>query len=345
MTHQTGNFRKFSRAGLAIDPIHVGTGGSRLGSVDHTIVRDPISKIPKIPGSTLAGMIRSYAAMAKEKYPNCAGLGQPKADGSGGHCGEPTCPICTTFGFSKDEGFAGLASFSDMSVLLFPVATREGPVWVTAPIALRFTDHRDLQDLYALEKEAIHFLSKKEIRTDKPLNLGWLLFEVKSDWGKGASIQDFLFRLKVPDYIISKTVVVSDKVFQHVINSNLEVRTSVSIDPTTGAAEKGKLFTYEALPRGTVLYWDVTVRNPQHFLIRGEEIKLKEDTEQKTEIKDVCNVVSSAHPYLESLGLGGMVTRGMGRLRVLESDCSDASTNTEAPSGDDNDRKDSMGGR
>jgi len=37
-----------------------------------------------------------------------------------------------------------------------------------------------------------------------------------------------------------------------------------------------------------------------------------------TSPEDVRDVVSDAHPYLEHLGIGGMGSRGMGRLRVLE---------------------------
>ena len=47
------SFKPFSFAGMALDPIHVGTGGARLGRVDNTIVRDPVTRIPKIPGSSL----------------------------------------------------------------------------------------------------------------------------------------------------------------------------------------------------------------------------------------------------------------------------------------------------
>ena len=32
------SFKPFSFAGMALDPIHVGTGGARLGRVDNTIV-------------------------------------------------------------------------------------------------------------------------------------------------------------------------------------------------------------------------------------------------------------------------------------------------------------------
>jgi CRISPR-associated protein Cmr4 len=95
------------------------------------------------------------------------------------------------------------------------------------------------------------------------------------------------------------------------VNSNLEVRTSVAIDPATGAAEEGALFTYEALPRGTVLFWEVTCRNPKHFKINQDDVKAVGSPEK------VRDVVTDAYSYLEHLGIGGMGSRGMGRLRVL----------------------------
>lgn len=301
------SFKKYPRVGLAIDPIHVGTGGSRLGRVDNTIVRDPVTRIPKIPGSSLAGVFRAYAAMAKGKYPDCAGQGQPRSDGSGGHCAKPDCPICTVFGFARGNvgGFAGLAAFSDGHVLLFPVATREGPVWVSSPSALRVVealrDFRDVTDnaLYR-QKDESH-----------PLNLGWLMLPVRewpNDW---PDVGGALAELGVPNYVCDRLGILSDKLFSHVVNSNLEVRTSVAIDPATGAAEEGALFTYEALPHGTVIYWEVTCRNPKHYKVNNGPVIAVQDADA------VNAVVSEAHEYLEHLGIGGMGTRGMGRLRVL----------------------------
>ena len=117
---KTKAFETYQFAGMALDPIHVGTGGTRLGRVDSTIVRDPVTRIPKIPGSSLAGVMRAYTAMAKEKYPHCAGLGQPERDGAGGHCGQADCPVCTVFGFAKGIGPVGIRStcVHDMQVLL-----------------------------------------------------------------------------------------------------------------------------------------------------------------------------------------------------------------------------------
>jgi len=60
------SFQKFPTIGLAVDPIHVGSGGARLGRVDNAIVRDPVTLVPKIPGSSLAGVYRAYVAMDYE---------------------------------------------------------------------------------------------------------------------------------------------------------------------------------------------------------------------------------------------------------------------------------------
>lgn len=318
MTDTNSSFARYQYAGLALDPIHVGTGGSRLGRVDMTIVRDPVTRVPKIPGSSLAGVLRAYAAMAKGKYPECAGQGQPRPDGTGGHCGKPDCPICTVFGFARGNagGFAGLAAFSDAHVLLFPVATREGPVWVTCPNALRMLEGIQSEaEALRLDNEAIYRANEGH-----PLNLGWLMLPVRKldGWEK---IKEKLSKFDVKDKfyvkekltkIIQTLAIVSDKLFGHVVNSNLEVRTSVSIDPATGAAEDRALFTYEALPRGTVLAWDVTCRHPKHFKIKQAEVTAVSNPEA------VRDVVAEAFPYLKYLGIGGMGTRGMGRLQVLK---------------------------
>lgn len=316
------SFSCFRHVGLALDPIHVGVGGARLGRVDLSIVRDPVTKIPKIPGSSLAGVHRTYVAMAKNKYPDCAGLGQPNAAGAGGHCGDRNCPICTVFGFAKGKdsvtGFAGLAAFSDAHVLLFPVATREGPLWVTSPEQLRIAGLPVPEDM---ESDAIYC----EKESSQPLNLGWLLLPVKASL-KHSGVKSGLEGLAVSEYVRNRFGMVPDKLFGHVVNSNLEVRTSVSINPETGAAEDGALFTYEALPRATLLFWEVTCKNPEHFKIKNEDIKAVNDK------NSVYDIVKEAHLYLEYLGIGGMGTRGMGRLRVLKSDAScDHSVESEQP--------------
>ena len=310
------SFKTHRITGMAVDPIHVGTGGGRLGRVDQSIVRDPVTQVPKIPGSSLAGVYRAYCAMHQQSsrptrqvdgkpkpyYPDCAGQGQPDQQGKGGHCGQRDCPICTVFGFARSAGggFAGLAAFSDAQVLLFPVATREGPVWITCPGATR---------LIGTEINGLNDARVYRSTNGQPLNLGWLLLPVE----KLPDGDDPKQRLDstIPGFIGDHLAVVSDKLFSHIVNSNLEVRTSVSINPETGAAEGGALFTYEALPRATVLLWEVISKNPAHFKVGDAAVSAVQD------MNGVFKVVEAAHPYLECLGIGGMGTRGMGRLRVL----------------------------
>jgi len=331
MTKDNKSFETFTFFGMALDPIHVGTGGTRLGRVDNTIIRDPVTRIPKIPGSSLAGVMRAYVAMHYENgrniqkrekpyYPDCAGQG----GGDSGHCSQADCPVCTVFGFARgmdsDSGFAGLAGFSDMHVLLFPVASQLGPQWITSPMALRQTGIAEFSKLGDLpEQEVIYCKTDKEESVQSSLNLGWLFLPVKTDWNKLDNIIRKISTLCVPDYIVNHLGVVSDKLFAHIVNSNLEVRTSVAIDPATGAAEDKALFTYEALPRGTVLVWELTCRNPRHFKINKNDITVVKSPEE------VKNVVAEAYSYLEHLGIGGMGSRGMGRLRVLERKDSSAS--------------------
>lgn len=313
------NYKKFIQLGLALDPIHIGTGGARIGRVDLTIVRDPVTHVPKIPGSSLAGAYRTYVAMYFEEkrsqnfpdrdkpfYPDCAGLG---LDEEHGHCRRADCPVCTIFGFARgagqEGGFGGLAAFTDAHVLLFPVPTRRGPMWVTSPIVLEMIG----LTVNGIDGQAVYL----DEDPSNPLNLGWLLLETQQ-CSQMNNIKRHLESLGAPDYIRSRLALVSDRLFAHIVNSNLEVRTSVSINPETGAAEEKALFSYEALPRGTVLYWEIIAKDPKHFRIRGQNITAV------TSPDDVHDKAKQAHPYLQHLGIGGMGTRGMGRVEVRYDD-------------------------
>ncbi len=316
------SYKKFTQIGVALDPIHVGTGGASIGRVDLTIVRDPVTQIPKIPGSSLAGVYRTYVAMYYEEqrqqqrqsgqqvrekpfYPDCAGLGLHE---NRGHCRQHDCPVCTVFGFARgagqEGGFAGLAAFTDAHVILFPVPTRQGPMWVASPMAMEWMG----LTANGVDSEAVYVE-----QPGNKLNLGWLLLETQPCSEMG-NITSHLASLGVPDYICNRLALVPDRLFAHIVNSNLEVRTSVSINPETGAAEDKALFSYEALPRGTVLVWEIIARNPPHYRINGQSITAVSSPD------DVHEKAKQAHPYLKHLGIGGMGTRGMGRMEVVYED-------------------------
>ncbi|ACB08673.1 type III-B CRISPR module RAMP protein Cmr4 [Thermotoga sp. RQ2] len=302
---------------MTIDPIHVGTGGTRLERVDLSIVRDPATKLPKIPGSSISGPARAYTALETKKYRweengreySCAGRG---GEGGEKHCGmvNPACPVCVPYGFSKGTGnsLQGLAQFFDAHILLFPVASMIGPVWVTSPLALEAYEIADfLEDRF--------YPLGKQVEARENLNFGWIMQEkAKDNLEKIDQIKKKIPE-EIPEFIKQRVVLVSDTVFPKIVNSNLEVRTSVSIDPDTGAAEEKALFTYEAIPRGTILKFDVVYNSGEFFKVGDKDLKLQDG--RNVDIQWVKEQVEEGLKLFEVLGIGGMNTRGMGRVRVL----------------------------
>jgi len=299
---------------MTLDPVHIGTGGYRLGRVDLSIVREPGTRVPKIPGTTLSGAARAYAA-SQYRSLDCAGQKD--------HCGQSTCPICYTFGSLKEteEGgekktiaHSGVINLFDAHVLLFPVHSMAGPVWVSTPQRLReagFTvndappDWKPERSLFTWER-------------DDDLNLGWLMVE------KGSRIN-----VEAPEKwrdaerwrtVKEHIVLVQENLFEQVINSNLEVRTSVSIDPQRGAAEEGALFTYEALPRATFLVTEVVLDDYRDGLENRPfpAAKTKDgDDLPGGSWNDSLEVVKAGLRLAEWLGVGGMGTRGFGRIAIV----------------------------
>ncbi|HEC35023.1 MAG TPA: type III-B CRISPR module RAMP protein Cmr4 [Anaerolineae bacterium] len=283
---------------MTVDPVHIGTGGMRLGRVDLSIAREPGTNLPKIPGTSLAGAARSYAAMRYGK-PGCAG--------QGGHCGNAACPICYTFGSARgaEGGNAGTVSLADAQLLLFPVYSMAGPVWVTTKVRLE-------QAGFSVTAPA---LNREQFATtlsdwEKPLNVGWLLLEhasgdVNISHPRGQTIPNW-------EDVAGRMVLVEDSLFSQIVNSNLEVRTSVSIDPLTGAAKEGHLFTYEALPRASWLWCDVVEDDYRPHKFPAEDGKAQELGHTRP-----LDVVRSGLALAEHLGIGGMGTRGFGRIKPM----------------------------
>ncbi|HOM97908.1 MAG TPA: type III-B CRISPR module RAMP protein Cmr4 [Acetivibrio sp.] len=282
----------------AIDPIHIGAGGYRLGLVDNTIVRDPATDVPKIPGSSIAGVTREYYtiyAMENE----CTSQDEAKKR----KCAEDEAK--KIFG---DENKKGTLRFYDGQIILFPVSSQEGTVWITTKELMEYwfdeAKNEDSSNInipqkvcdkaYYIVKENKDSSHLKQGNKDSSyLKLGWLFLEtekVDSGCPKRLALR------KEIDSWTGDIVIISEKLFSHIVNDNLEIRTSVKIDPSTGAAEPGKLFTYEAISRGTVF---------------GFEIGVDKDD------KVVTGILNNVSPYFEFIGIGGMGTRGFGRLELF----------------------------
>jgi len=298
---------------MTTDPVHIGTGGYRLGRVDNSIVREPGTRVPKIPGTSLHGVARSYAAMQYES-PLCSGQGQTK-EGRSGHCAQDSCPICYTFGYlqrptdnaseEKTIAYSGVVSIFDAQVLLFPVHSMAGPVWVSTVARLReagFTVDKVLDD-WDVGAALLTWT-----RTD-PLNLGWLMVNVA---GQATVAAPNKWRdTERWEAVCGHLVLVQESLFSQVVNSNLEVRTSVAIDPERGAAEDKALFTYEALPRATFLTAEVVLDD-----YRGK-FPADQDKAKALGWTSPLDVVKAGLRMIEWLGVGGMGTRGFGRLAIV----------------------------
>ena len=365
---------------IATDPIYIGTGGYTIGRVDNTIVRDPITKIPEIPGSSVAGTWRYFVALKliseiKDYQPDfediknvsldneennnkkslsdklkeynwknineanekdgksfnkledwikfegnqiakitcagqdnvpTAGIEAPDAknkEGQTGHCGH--CIVCKAFGYSKkDKSWQGMLFFSDLNILFFPVYTRFGVKWISSKRILKAAGLLLNNNFEESTQEIVFVQEKIEEEKEKGyINLGWLNLPYKIE-----KLNIDLDKVKSKDFELKPqdVIVVSDSLISQIINSNLEVRTSVSIDPITGAAKEGALFTSEAIPRGTIFYGEIRVFDRNN--LNNENLPSKEY---------IWQALEDTKHYYETLGIGGMTTRGFGRMKIL----------------------------
>jgi CRISPR-associated protein Cmr4 len=300
---------------MTLDPVHIGTGGYRLGRVDNTIVREPGTNLPKIPGTSLAGAVRSYAAM---RY------GKPEATGR--HLKQSNeqkkdCPIVYTFGTATETGGGqrGKISIGDAQILFFPVHSIAGPVWVSTKEILEEAGFQSKNADNVNDETA--FTSLTEERDN--LNLGWLLLKIKNGLNVIPPDKNIISK-KEWKAISSGIVLVSRKLFPQIVNSNLEVRTSVAIKPETGAAEERALFAYEAMPRATWLWCDIIQddylgnlggfpKTDKQF--KGGEENVGEPLGETWE--KPLDVVKSGLELIEYLGIGGMGTRGFGKMKQI----------------------------
>lgn len=305
---------------MTLDPAHIGTGGYRLGRVDNSIVREPGTRIPKIPGTSLHGAVRSYAAQLYET-PEAAGQSQDKV------ADPDKNPVCYTFGYikKKQEGdetkaYSGVVNIFDAHVVLFPVYSMAGPVWVSTPerlIDAGFTfEADDNRKLSEMQDPGAAMLTWD--RQDA-LNLGWLMVTVAGKVTVEAPVQ-WQNELRWKN-IKDKIAIVNDTLFSQIVNSNLEVRTSVAIDPKRGAAEDKALFTYEALPRAAFLTTEIVLddyreawplaENAQSQTAKGNRLP------GNAKWSGPLDVVSGGLRMIEWLGVGGMGTRGFGRIAIV----------------------------
>lgn len=292
---------------MTLDPIHIGTGGTNLGIVDNTIVREAGSNIPIIPGTSISGAARMYAAMFMGDL-DAAGSKKPKSTEN---------PVSYTFGYingsSKEQtSKAGVVSFSDARIVLFPVYSSEGTIWVTTRAMLNEIG-LDVKGLSPVDEEKAYHLGGTD--ENSKIKIGWLYIDVENLAVEKSKL-DGLAGKSEWQLLEQKIYMVSDKLFTQIVNDNLETRTSVAINSETGAAEDQALFTYEAIPRAT---WLISKVIQDDFKSTGFRTAM-ENCQVNDRVKDwksPMDVVKAGFKVIEYLGIGGMTTRGFGRMKII----------------------------
>jgi CRISPR-associated protein Cmr4 len=267
------------------DPLHVGCGSYAIGKVDLPVIREPGTHLPYIPGSAISGVTRSVMTLRenqqsdrkKKCYPGTGALANYE------HCRLPYCPVCTIYGYS-DRGKTfqkGCCIFSDAQLVFYPVyENRRGPIMVTTDL---------LAEKLKLLTGGAHIEKENEI----------ILSEWNSLQGKNIELDS---DLKAAMGNLRQTYLVSERDFSLLVNTGIDVRTSISIDYQTGTSMEKALFNYEAVPREAYFMMELTIMDPRL------------DNKCAPAVSELVCKLEDALSDLSWYGIGGMNTRGLGRL-------------------------------
>lgn len=286
-----------------VDSVHIGSGGYRLGRVDNSIIREPSTRIPKIPGTTINGAARFFADFIFQKNGKDTGTCAGSFDEEKSCLNPEECPVCYTFGYTRakkgkhpeDKASMGTVAFSDAQIVLFPVYTFSGVYYITTENILQ--SYFNLLDIKLQDNNSVITNNKSG-----KINLGWLFLNAVQN----NNLNKLKEKISSINSNINNFAVVSEKLFSIIVNDNLEVRTSVSIDPETGAAKEGALFTYEAIPRGTVLMTKIYENDYKEDFKNVKKFGLS--------VNSPIDVVKESLEMFSLFGFGGMKTRGFGRV-------------------------------
>jgi CRISPR-associated protein Cmr4 len=325
---------------FTLDPLHIGVGQDIMGEVDLPIDRENETGVPRIPGTALKGGFRAHAAwklkMKGEKPKPCPG-DQPAAQEQGGeektkvqrfrehYCGITSCPICQTFGYpsinlnDKDgknipfSGHEGRVWFRDARLAFFPALTNQGTLWFSTPgRAAAWLDMKDVEYPELLTGSGNFALSVNQKEPIRDLRVGWISISDIANSSGDEKVVDALRNstLQFPNkeywqHIVSKTVLLDEKNFYRIVETCLERRMCNRVDQETGTVANGALFSYEALPRASLLC----------SKIFAEKSFPQEKIGGFTSPLEVCNLAKEG---FARMGIGGMQTRGLGSLLIEE---------------------------
>jgi CRISPR-associated protein Cmr4 len=314
----------------------MGTGGTRLGRVDNTVARDPVTRLPKAPGTGIHGAVRdSYDLNTLVEKVKGASTSQRCAGPM--NCKDKGCRTCILFGTAPDSENSqaharrGIMAFRDGLLSAVPMASMAGPVWVAPKwfaekIGTVEGALGDRSNPSVATASSLKVLPKKENGEEVSfVNLGSFLFPSKNDQKFSLPEQGnekvSVINNHLPSEVFApwanRLVVCHEEVFPLIAETAMEVRTSVAIDPDTGAAEDKKLFTYEAVPAGSVFMVEMDFLGGKFPNSAFEKDEKGIAVNMQSAAPLFASVEKYGFPYLAFTGMGGNVTRGFGRVRFL----------------------------
>ncbi|MCB9694478.1 MAG: type III-B CRISPR module RAMP protein Cmr4 [Alphaproteobacteria bacterium] len=230
----------------ARSPLHAGTGQS-TAAVDLPIARDRATGLPLLPGSSIKGALRAR-----------------------GRSDRPS-EVVRVFGpeTMNASDHAGSVAFSDARLLLLPVRSVAGTfAWVTSPyLVASFARDAGLVGLKTAAippvpdesccQTARDSLLVTQVTGRKVVVLEE--FDLRVEPGLATKLAEDLAAIVFPgdsawqDLFRKRFCLVHDDVMSFLGQHATEIVTRVSIDPETGTAKPGQLWTEENLPAESVL--------------------------------------------------------------------------------------------
>ncbi len=332
----------------AIEPLHVGSGSGVFGRVDLPVVRDSATNLPYVPATAIKGVLRHFSAYTtalKKQDADvlmCADVRKISKRHDSVEKHPFKCEICLAYGYVcekiKPRNFAGILHFTDAHILLFPIPSAvKCPLFITSDhmLTLFLQEICNWQGELLLTQECLPLFQYDK----NMINIGRYILNTEKNEIRNEII-DLLKTIKCTlcgfgnenkrelnlDKLLDRICVVKSDLFPRIINNHMDFRTSIAIDPITGAAKTGALYTYEALPRETILWFKVYLRRMTRPMLE----ELLEDTKEKRNDivnsavrilgiesntgKNIITLMEQASELMSVFGIGGIVTRGFGRV-------------------------------
>ncbi|AGC49205.1 CRISPR-associated RAMP Cmr4 family protein [Myxococcus stipitatus DSM 14675] len=298
-----------SRAYLlqALSPLHVGTGQS-VGVIDLPLMRMRATGIPIVPGSSLKGVLRDSRKHDSDKARSDAIFGPrrekpgPEGDQPGEYAGALVVGDARLLALPV-RGFVGTFAMVT-SPLLLALARRDwggrmgggevpGPVAPLAKYQARVASLKNSACLYRHDGQPRVYLEDLDLEVENKDDT------VLASW---AEVLGRALPSDERDMLMRRLVLVDDETMSFLWETATQVDTRVSINPETGTAAQGQLWTEESLPAETLLMGVMAATRAWH-------------PERKLEAGEVLSEALGGPGTM--LQLGGKATVGRGWCRLL----------------------------